>query len=392
MSFSNYSNMASSMAQETATNQTPQWSDIVNYKDEFIKSSLQGVGSLTVGQKGIEALKVLRAKVKGSNMEKYGFNDKDLADIQESIESGDMSGAISKLGSKLTSKLTDAGRNALGKIKGKITDLKNQSQDTLDALGDAQAKVMSSTPTSTTNTIAKPAQARQQIDDDPDIAQAESGEDLIAPINRSIARYNNLDSQAQSRVNTEYNANKGTTSQPDQNIGELQEGSDDLQTVKDNIQLRNTAIKNQETNPQTSFKDPDFQMNPANDAEYLNKTNPLKPQPQIKNSSTYDNPDETENVVSTSQGTEADISNLVSKASNVEKIGSKVSSGLDEATEGLAGLTEASTALDWNPAGWLLTAGAGIATLIGGMEVKAHHEKFLKPPLKITSYSEQADV
>ena len=71
MSYSNYSAMINQLSSATHHNDAPQLDDIVNYKKEYIKGTLESLGGMSVGQKALEATKALRAKIKGVNMSKY---------------------------------------------------------------------------------------------------------------------------------------------------------------------------------------------------------------------------------------------------------------------------------------------------------------------------------
>lgn len=138
MSYENYSGMARQLAGATADNQVPQWADIVNHKKDFLKQTLEGVGSMAVGTKAIEGVKALRSSIQGVGKAKYGFGDDELADIQSPLEKGGSEGvneAISKLGGQITSKITDAGRQALSNLKDKLMNLKSSTESSARALG-----------------------------------------------------------------------------------------------------------------------------------------------------------------------------------------------------------------------------------------------------------------
>ena len=138
MSYQNYSGMSRQLAGATADNQVPQWADIVNHKKDFLKQTLEGVGSMAVGTKAIDGIKALRATVQGVGKAKYGFGDDELADIQSSLEKGGSEGvneAISKLGGQITSKITDAGRTALSNLKNKLMNLKSSTESSAKTLG-----------------------------------------------------------------------------------------------------------------------------------------------------------------------------------------------------------------------------------------------------------------
>jgi len=132
MSTGNYSNIENNLIDETRQDKTLQFSDIENLKLEFLKNTLQGVGSLGVGSQLTTGLKALRSKLKGGIMEKYGLKSEDLDELQESMEAGNYEKSISILGNKLTQKMTDSGRNLLSGIKNKLENL-NKPSEPLDA-------------------------------------------------------------------------------------------------------------------------------------------------------------------------------------------------------------------------------------------------------------------
>ena len=394
MSLQNYSNIASQLASATRTDKDPFLDDIVNYKTEFAKGSLQAFGGSMVSAKAAEGVKMLRTKLRGVAKSKYGFDDSDLDEIQNSLESGDTEQALAKLSSKITDKITDAGRSALQGIKDKITGIKDLQEDAMQGLSDARAKASDLVAQADKQTIPKMAPARDQLDDVPDINQASNGEEMIGPLNRQIARYNNLDGRAQNRVNQKVKDDLEPRTEPDIDVKDLPEDHPDLDVIRNNFTARNQAIREEEQNPETTFKDPEFQANPADDGNYINKADPANPARPTKNPEEFDNPAEEEEVGASVGEDEAGAAadELASAATKAASIASKAAATTEDVTATLGGLTEASTALDWNPVGWLATAGLGIATLFTGLELKAHKKKFETPPNLTKSYAEQADV
>ena len=382
MSYSNYSEIASQLAQETTHVSNPELDDIVNYKNEFAKSTLEGLGGLHVGDKSIEAIKMLRTKAKGLNMEKYGFNDEDLADIQSSLETGDVKGAIGKLGNKLTGKLTDAGKDAMSKVKTKLQGLKDSTVDSQKAFAKATSGVQENT-NMVTKSITTPHPARDQIDDTPDIQQATAPEDLLENINRSNVRFNNLDSTAQQKVIDDYTANK-TPGAKDINLNDLP--NQNLDEVKQNLISKNDALSTVENDSQTTFKNPDLQVNPSDD---YGQGNIIKG--KMNTQATFNNTPETEDVQVPESSPDA-LSKLVSATDDMSKTTSDVTKGLADTKDTLEGLTADSTALDFDPVNWFISAGLGIGSLVVGDEIKAHHKKFITPPNAIQSYTLTADA
>ena len=131
MAFENYTDMSNELASVTSDKNLPMFTDVVNYKKEFIKGTLESVGGMTVASRGVQAVKTLRTAIKGTNVEKYGFSDQDLGEIQDSLENSDFTGALSKLTTKLTGKITDAGKAALNEVKSKIMNLKQLSPESV---------------------------------------------------------------------------------------------------------------------------------------------------------------------------------------------------------------------------------------------------------------------
>lgn len=375
--FGNYTNLASMLAQETAVQDVPQFQDITNYKLEYLKNTMEGIGSMAVGQKGIEAVKLLRTKMKGVAKSKYGFDDDDLADIQESLEGGDLNGAITKLGAQITNKITDAGRNALSGLKDKLLNLKNQAEDSARALQNNAAGQVQQQAQQAQQEEEVPA--RNQPSEAENIESASVKDDLLPIENRVKARFNNLDGEAQARSDAEFRA------QPD-----YKENPQDFQGRLRNIEMREQAIKEQELNPETTFRDPQFKLRPGQEdgPELTNSEDIFNPELDTqRNPPKFDNqPQQAGDDVA------QDAADMNQAAEEAASTATKLETGITDATEGLSALTEASTALDWSPVGWAVTAGLGLASLFGGLEIKAHKDGFIKPPVHITSYAQQADV
>lgn len=160
MSYQDYTGMASQLADATSDKQVPQWSDIVNHKKDFLKQTTEGIGSMAVGTKAVEGIKILRGAIQGAEKAKYGFTDADLEDIQTSLAKGGQEGvteAIGKLGSQLTNKLgsrlTDAGRNALSSVKDKLTGARSGAGGDAaeeDDVGDVDAAAPASSSSAST--------------------------------------------------------------------------------------------------------------------------------------------------------------------------------------------------------------------------------------------------
>lgn len=105
-----------------------QFGDIVNYREEFIKSALGGAGAIGLQTQAAKIYGAFRAKARGT-LGKYGLSEEDLDELQASVESGDYNSAIAKIGSKLTSKITESGRTALQNLKSKINEIKDIKPD-----------------------------------------------------------------------------------------------------------------------------------------------------------------------------------------------------------------------------------------------------------------------
>ena len=98
------------------------------------------------------------------------------------------------------------------------------------------------------------APARNQISEQANIDSVENLDDL-APINARIAtRYNNLDGEAQQRVGENVGSDPNYT--PD--YSSLEEG-------QANIKSWDRNISQEESNPETTFKDQNLKINPAED-------------------------------------------------------------------------------------------------------------------------------
>lgn len=131
--------------------------------------------------------------------------------------------------------------------------------------------------------------ARTQPDEGENIDNASSQADLDPIESRLATRYNNLDSEAQSRANRTYNNSDDTQQTPE---GETQS----LENRKDNLSVREDSIQEQELNPDTTFKDPNLSIDQDDPAW----SNTQKVRPQQTRGDTYDNPAETQG--STTEG------------------------------------------------------------------------------------------
>ena len=101
------------------------------------------------------------------------------------------------------------------------------------------------------------APARTQPEETDNIDAAESQEDLISSANRIQARYNNLDGAAQRRSDEAYEADPDHTPAGQ---GSGPNGVRTLDETKTNIGVREETIEKEEQNPDTTFKDPNQQI------------------------------------------------------------------------------------------------------------------------------------
>lgn len=139
-----------------------------------------------------------------------------------------------------------------------------------------------------TFSVPKPAPARTQPEEIDNIADVNSAEDLTPIQNRVQARFNNLDGEAQARSDATMRSDPEYTENPTS-----------LEDQATNTMLRDEAVRGEEANPDTTFKDPSLQLEPneeggtrltnADDifADRLGTT---------RNPSSFDNPPEVENV------------------------------------------------------------------------------------------------
>tara|TARA_R110001599_G_scaffold5248_2_gene26372 strand:+ start:3187 stop:4551 length:1365 start_codon:yes stop_codon:yes gene_type:complete len=101
--------------------------------------------------------------------------------------------------------------------------------------------------------------------------------------NRISTRYNNLDGKAQLRSDEAFNnAKKGPSNIEDQTMAER----------KFNVKLRNKTVKDEEVNPETSFKNPDLKIEPnqniSPEDDILGRVG------RVRNQDSFDNPAEKE--------------------------------------------------------------------------------------------------
>ena len=126
------------------------------------------------------------------------------------------------------------------------TGIQEQARDRINQISGKEPAVPKNVPSN--------APARNQISEQANIDSTESLDDL-APINARIAtRYNNLDGEAQERVGE--NVGSDPTYTPDYST--LEEG-------QANIKSWDRNISQEESNPETTFKDQNLKINPAED-------------------------------------------------------------------------------------------------------------------------------
>lgn len=379
---SNYSNMVQQLSSITRQDTTPQFSDIENFNKEFLKQTLQGVGSMGVGAQATTALKVLKTQLKGPVLDKLGIKPEELDEIQSSLEQGDLNSAVQQLGSKLTGKLTDGGRKLLGGIKDKLTNLQKQSEDLKTSTPDILKPNSDLLPPRTiTKDIDMPHPARTQPSESNEI-QSSTDENIGDVQDRLTARYNNLDGKAQARSDDTFNSDPLKVDNPE-----------NLQDLKTNVRLRQNSLQQEEVNPDTTFKNPDLQVNKADQPEYANQENIFNNAPRTRNPESYDNAPEKIQEISENPDFESTVTAARSAvAKDVASAGSKIEEGTAALGEELGGELATASALDFSPVGWLATLGAGIGVLVAGSRIKAHSQKFRPPPNLTRSYSVQQDL
>jgi hypothetical protein len=144
--------------------------------------------------------------------------------------------------------------------------------------------------------------ARSQPDEGDNIDNASSQAELDPIESRIATRYNNLDSEAQSRANTTYNNSADRQQTPE---GETQS----LEDRKDNLSVREDSINEQELNPDTTFKDPNLSIDQDDPAW----SNTQKVSPEQTRGETYDNPAETQGTTTEGSTTTFQEANSVAQ-------------------------------------------------------------------------------
>ena len=153
---------------------------------------------------------------------------------------GVVSAQIKKQGNQLRTGIQEQARDRINQLSGKDDD----DDDFQDAPEEPAVP----------KNVPSDAPARNQISEQANIDSVENLDDL-APINARIAtRYNNLDGEAQQRVGENVGSDPNYT--PD--YSSLEEG-------QANIKSWDRNISQEESNPETTFKDQNLKINPAED-------------------------------------------------------------------------------------------------------------------------------
>ena len=153
---------------------------------------------------------------------------------------GVVSAQIKKQGNQLRTGIQEQARDRINQLSGKDDD----DDDFQDAPEEPAVP----------KNVPSDAPARNQISEQANIDSVENLDDL-APINARIAtRYNNLDGEAQQRVGENVGSDPNYT--PD--YSSLEEG-------QANIKSWDRNISQEERNPETTFKDQNLKINPAED-------------------------------------------------------------------------------------------------------------------------------
>lgn len=148
-----------------------------------------------------------------------------------------------------------------------------------------------------TDVIDKPHPARDQPDEsyedmpEDDLDDALQG-NLEKSLARVITRGNNLDGAAQQRAIDSYRTN------PDRIVDEdaIDQEPTNFTDVLSNLKLKEQSIKTEEQNPETTFRDPEQQLEA--DQDVRNPDNEFgRPDAQEDVQMQYDNPAETETIV-----------------------------------------------------------------------------------------------
>ena len=292
-----------------------QFGDIVNYREEFIKSSLGGAGVLGLQTTGTKIYQAFRERAKGV-LSRYGLTEQDLDELESSISSGDYNSAIAKIGSKLTSKITDSGRTALENLRSKLNEIKSIKPD--------EAKPLSNL----------------------------SDDDVAANISKQSLqeRYNALSESGKQSLNEtlEDSLNRGLIQKGDmRGVSEIMEGVE----LSEQSGLNNTAQI----------------LGQGGDDARIGQ------------------------IVEAPSAADDAATTLATAAKNTDVAASAISKA-NEASDILKDVSAAGESLDLDP----VTVGLGLVLSLGsalaGLELKAHHEKFITPPSILRNYQVGTDV
>jgi hypothetical protein len=246
-----------------------------------------------------------------------------------------------------------------------------------------------------TDVIDKPHPARDQPDEsyedmpEDDLDDALQG-NLEKSLARVITRGNNLDGEAQQRAIDSYRTN------PDRIVDDdaVDQEPTNFTDVLSNLKLKEQAIKTEEQNPETTFRDPEQQLEA--DQDVRNPDNDFgRPDAQEDVQSTYDNPAETETIVTKPAVPDRTIQEpvepveeptLIPPKSLAEQAEQKVKSKLKQDVEEDADTAEVAPELDpFLILGQLIIGGA---TILPGLLKRAPKPSYIAPLNPSTQFGE----
>jgi hypothetical protein len=171
----------------------------------------------------------------------------------------------------------------------------SSTPQTTEAPADIETPRIQVSEPDTTTTTEIPAQSEfgdfegvparyQDAENESSYQNVSSQEDLNPIESRVQTRYNNMDGEAQSRSDATYKADPRQTDNPST-----------IEERTNNVRAREDSVEDEETNPDTTFKDPNLEVDPEADPQiYQGNTTDLQGVPDTtRNPSSFktDNPD-----------------------------------------------------------------------------------------------------
>ena len=378
----------------------PVLTEKVNDAAAFGKSVLSGVGGMLEGEAIKKTFKSLSKKGSEGLLKQLNLNEEEMNELADKVATGDVEGiskfvgerGISLARNKIGAFVRNTGERARGAFKNFIKRGRGEEETPADTGEPASAAEVAAEPEITTPGAAAPASE--------DIDAIENMGDVRAVNGALRSRFSNLTQEAQQRVESNYAADEGVVRTGE---GELENGLrsvDDfkinLGTMQENIEaeeragnIARAAEASTEDAPVEAALGGDAPLIPQADGGFrIGQPESAYGQPESASPATEltDQAEMTNDAMRTSGPAQtvadAEASTDTSLGTGVaEETGEEVASVGSKVAKGLDAITADSAAFDETPIGIGVTALLGLGSLIGGIFIKTHKDKFTRPPI-----------